>query len=337
MSATMTDIAKAAGASVTTVGRVIHNNGYVAPETRARIEKAIAELGYVPNQSARILKSHRSGIIGNLVLQSPNNLYYRINDSIQSAARAKGFELLTMEAQPQRHNEGELIRNFIGLHVEGLVITSNASVAGEQFDQLRRSKIPVVAVERGYLEQGIDNLLVLDKEACRDAVLRIIAKGHERIAFIGMSPVWDVERQRLDGYLSALKESGLPESQELLCLLPGYDTERARQAAEKLWSLSSPPTAVFCTADTLAAGVLQAAYAKKLRVPDDLSLVGYDDVLSQMLSPPIDSVGLLLDGIGEQVMELLLRRMENWEAPAVQRSIGTVYHDRGTVRTHIKL
>lgn len=335
MSATMTDIAKAAGASVATVGRVLHRNGYVAPETRERIEKAIAELGYVPNQSARTLKSRRSGIIGNLVLQSPNNLYYRISDSIQNAVRARGFELLTMEAQPLRRNEEELIRNFIGLHVDGLVITSDPKVSGEQFAQLRQAKIPVVAVERGYQEQGIDNLLVLDREACRDAILRIVAKGHRRIAFIGMAPVHEVERQRLDGYLAGLEEAALPECRELVCLLPGYDAEYARQAAERLLSLPVPPTAVFCTADTLAAGVLQDAYAKNLRVPEDLSLVGYDDVLSQLLSPPVDSVGLLLDGIGEQVMDLLLKRMEDWEAPPAHGTIGTVYHDRGTVLARI--
>lgn len=332
MNITMTDIAKAAGASVTTVGRVIHNNGYVAPKTRESIEKAIAELGYVPNQSARMLKSQRSGIIGNLVLQSPNNLYYRISDSIQSAARAKGYELLTMEAQPQRHNEGELIRNFIGLHVDGLVITSDASVTDEQFAQLRRAKIPVVAVERGYPEQGIDNLLVLDREACRDAAGRILAKGHERIAFIGMTTWHPVERLRLEGYQTALQEAGFPERPELICLLPRYDAEGARQAFEKLFALPTPPTAVFCTSDTLAAGVLQSAYEKGLRVPEDVSLVGYDDVLSRMLAPPIDSVGLVLDGVGEHVMDLLLNRMSNWEAPVMQKAIRTIYQDRGTVR-----
>lgn len=337
MSTTMADIAKAAGASVATVGRVIHNNGYVSQDARERIKKAIEELGYVPNQSARILKSRKSGIIGSLVVQNPNSLYYRINDSIQSAARSNGFELLTMEAQPLRHNEGELIKNFIGLHVDGLVITSDLAVTGEQFAQLRQAGIPVVAVERGYMRQGIDSLLVMDREACRDAAGRIAGKGHERIAFMGMAPIHEVERLRLEGYMAALEEAGLPECRELIRLLPDYVADGARRAAEELFTLPAPPTAIFCAADTLAAGVLQAAYARGMRVPDDLSLVGYDDVLSRMLSPPIDSVGLLLDHIGEQVMAMLKHRMENWETPAVCRMIGTVYQDRGTVRKRDKV
>lgn len=332
MGITMADIAKAAGASVATVGRVIHNNGYVSQKARERIEKAITELGYVPNQSARILKNQKSGIIGSLVVQNPNSLYYRINDSIQNAARDTGFELLTVEAQPQRRNEGELIKNFIGLHVDGLVITSDLFVTDEQFAQLRQAKIPVVAVERGYLEQGVDSLLVMDKEACLDATKRIIQKGHARIAFLGMVPIHEVERLRLAGYLAALKEAGLPESQELIYLLPDYSAEEARRAAQELFAMPSPPTAVFCAADTLAAGVLQAAYARGMRVPEDLSVVGYDDVLSRLLSPPIDSMGLVLDCIGEQVMDMLKQRMENWEMPAVCKMIGTAYQDRGTVR-----
>lgn len=336
MGITMTDIAKAAGASVATVGRVIHKNGYVSQEARERIEKAIAELGYVPDRSARILKCQKSGIIGSLVVQNPNSLYYRVNDSIQAAARASGFELLTMEAQPGQHMEEGIIRNFIGLHVDGLVITSDLSVTAEHFIQLRQAKIPVVAVERGYPEQGVDSLLVQDREACRDAVLRIAEKGHERIAFIGALPVHNVERLRLEGYLTALKEAGLPESRELIRLLPDYSAEGARCAAEELFALPCPPTAIFCAADTLAAGVLQTAYNLNMRVPEDLSLVGYDDVLSRLLSPPVDSVGLLLDGIGEQVMEMLKKRMESWEIPAVCKSIGTAYQDRGTVRERNK-
>lgn len=332
MGTTMSDIAKAAGVSVATVGRVVHDNGYVSRDARERIEKAIADLGYVPDRSARILKSQKSGIIGSLVVQNPNSLYYRINDSIQNAARANGYELLTMEAQPLRRTEGELIKSFIGLHVDGLVITSDLAVTDEQLAQLRQAKIPVVAVERGYIRQGIDSLLVMDREACREAAGGIAGKGHERIAFIGMAPIHEVERLRLEGYLAALEGAGLPERRDLIRLLPDYGAEGARRAAEELFALPDPPTAVFCAADTLAAGVLQAAYARGMRVPEDLSLVGYDDVLSRLLSPPIDSVGLLLDHIGEQVMAMLKRRMENWEIPAACGMIGTAYQDRGTVR-----
>ena len=331
MSITMNDIARAANASVSTVGRVIHNNGYVSREVRARVEKAIAELGYVPNQSARILKSSRSGIIGSLVLQNDNGLYYRINDSIIRAVRSAGYELLTMEAQHDMRNEGELIDNFIGLNVEGLVITSDTAVTPEMFDRLKKAGIPAVAVERGYLGQGIDSLIVRDFEACRDAVTRILRAGHTRVALIAPQQFDSVELQRYDGYRVAMKAAGLPLDERLIRIVPGYDTQFGRIAAEELFSLPELPTAIFATADSLAAGVLQAAYARRLRVPDDISLVGYDDVLSQSLSPAINSVGLFVETIGTNVMELLELRKADPERPAEKRMIDTVYADRGSV------
>ena len=331
MRITMTDIARAANTSVSTVGRVLHENGYVSGAVRTRIERAISELGYVPNQSARTLKRRRSGIIGSLVVQSSNGLYYRINDSIMQAARKNGYECLTMEARPGAFDEKHLIQNFIGLQVDGLVITSNPFITPEMFVQLRASGTPVVAVERGYLDQGIDSLLVEDFEAARDAVLRIAERGHRRIAILARSSSRDVERKRLEGYQAAIHASGALVDERLVCIVENYSPESGRRAAEALFALPEPPTAIFATADTLAAGVLQAAYARRLRVPEDFSLVGYDDVVSRSLSPAIDSVGLSLENVGDQVMELLMARRENPDRTAESRPIHTIYMDRGSV------
>lgn len=331
MGVTMSDIAKAAGASVSTVGRVLHGNGYVSESARERIEKAVRELGYVPNQSARTLKSRHSGLIGSLVLQNPNGLYYRINDSILDAAEKNGFRLVTMEASSGSHTEGQLIQNFIGLGVDGLVITSNMAVPPESFKLLRRNGIPVVAVERGYPEQAVDNLVVEDFAGAYGAVRNMAAKGHKRIGLIAASPLYEVERQRFEGYRRAVGDSGAATDPELAQLVEGYSAGYGRAAAERLFALDEPPTAVFCTADTLAAGALQVLYAKRLRVPEDVSLAGYDDVLSASLSPAIDSVGLELDGIGEKVISLLMDRMEDPELPARQEPIHTRYVDRNTV------
>ena len=332
MSVTMADIARSAECSITTVGRVLHNNGYVKQEVRERIEKAIAELGYVPNQSARALKSNRSGIIGVLVLQNPNGLYYRINESIREAARMRGYECITMEVQRRDNDAGRLIQSFIGLRVDGIVIVSNTTVTPEMFAQLKRAGVPVVSVERGYFDCGIDNLVVQDYSASYDAVSRILAKGHTRVALIASDGQHDVERQRLSGYKQAIADAAHIIDPDLIRLTENYSPDVGRQAAEQLLELPVPPTAIFTTADTLAAGVLQALYAKGLRVPDDVSLVGYDDVLSRSLSPRIDSVALLLDDTGTQVMDLLARRMAKEDAPPEVRPIGTAYMDRGSVK-----
>ena len=332
MNVTMADVAREARSSIASVGRVVHNKGYVSLDARKRIEGAIEKLGYVPNQSARILKGERSGIIGSLVMESMNGLYYSINDAIQRSAKQLGYTCITMEAQQQGAGEMELLRSMVGLHVDGIVIISDSRITREMFELLERSETPVVAVERGYLEQGVDSLLVEDRKAVRDAVGRIANKGHRRIAFIAKEPVHDVERQRLEGYRLALEDRCLPVDEALIRMVPEYDPENGRIAMDQLLALPAPPTAVMTAADTLAAGAMQAAYARGLCIPEDLSIVGYDDVLARYLSPRIDSVGLVLDGVGEAAMELLEERRQDRGRPAECRAIATDYADRGTVR-----
>ena len=331
MSVTMADVARAAGASIATVGRVIHQNGYVSKEVRAKIEAVIAELGYVPNESARTLKSRRSGIIGCLVLQSDNSLYYRINDAVIDAAAHSGLSCITMEAQSKARNEQQIIQKFIGMRVDGLVIISNPFITPDMFAALRQAETPVVAIERGYAELGIDSLTVRDAEAVCNAAGGMLKAGHQRIGLIAAQTKHAVEQRRLAGYEEALQMAGISPDPALIRLMPDYSVQNGRAAAEALFSLSKPPTAILCTADSLAAGVLQAAYARGLRVPEDLSLAGYDDVLSRALSPALDSVGLVLDGIGDMALDMLQKRREHPEAPADERWIHTVYAKRGTV------
>ncbi|MBE5807243.1 MAG: LacI family transcriptional regulator [Clostridiales bacterium] len=275
----------------------------------------------------------RKGLIGSLVRQSHNGLYYYINESIVRGILAAGYEQVTMEAQAGMRTEGALIDRFIDMGVSGVIITSNIFMTPDMFDRLRAAHIPAVAVEREYLSEGIDSLIVRDVSACRDVVERMMRAGHERIGLVAMKPKRGVEKQRYEGFLSAFHAAGIRPDYDLIRLVDGYDIQYGRIAGESLFALPKPPTALLCTADLLAAGVMQAAFARGLRVPDDLSIVGYDDVISKWLSPPINSVGLIVSEIGANVMELLEKRMADPDRPTECRMIDTVYADRGSVRT----
>ena len=157
MSATIHDVARAAGVSTATVGRVLHNKGYVSEEARKKIEQAVQELGYVPSQSARSLKGGKSGLIGCLVRQNINGLYYKIVKSVSEEAEKHGYETITMEAD-HPGKEADLVRNFIGLRVDGLVIISDEFVDAKSLQALKQAGIPVAAAERDYLDFGIDSL-----------------------------------------------------------------------------------------------------------------------------------------------------------------------------------
>ncbi len=328
----MADIAKAAGVSIATVGRVIHKNGYVSGDARERVEKAVRELGYVPNALARALKKNRSGVIGSLVVYNLNNLYQKINNSVIEAAEKHGYELVTIEGRWGHGDEARIVKRFIGMRVDALVITSNRSVTPEIFRALREADIPVVCVERTHDVERVDNLVVRDVEGAREAVEHMIARGHRRIALIARELVDDVERRRCGGYRAALEAAGIAVDEALIRLVPQYRVEEGYEAMRALLALERPPTAAFITADSMAAGAMQCLYERGLRVPDDLSVAGYDNVLAASLSPPIDSVDLAASDIGETVMELIERRLNDMGAPGINRFISTVYVDRGTVK-----
>lgn len=324
----MSDIARLAGVSVPTVGRVINQKGYVSPEARKRVQDAAQKLGYVPNRMARALKSGRSGLIGSMVFGNENNVYQRINRHIMGAAEEKGLQVITL----QTYGDGEqAIKQFIEMRVDGLAVISHIGIAPEQFQRLHRAGIPVVAVERTYSLPFVDNIEVRDREAVFNAVQRLLDWGHRRIAMICPFQREKVEQQRLEGFHLALEAAGIPREDHLVELTDFYSAINGKLAALKLLSGAVVPTAVVCASDILAAGAMQAFYANGLRVPEDISVVGYDNTVAAYLSPPIDSVDLDLSRVGEILLELMERRRNTPDCPARTEYLSTTYVERGTV------
>lgn len=328
------DVAAAAGVSHATVARVLHNNGSVSPKTRELVEAKLKELGYVPNQMARILKSKSSGIIGSLFIHNASGLIHQINESISRAALDNGKELLVIETQ--MGNEASAIDNFLALRAEGIVIISDPFVPQNILQRLHQLSVPVVAVERGYHANGVDNVLVQDFDACYSIGRRMVEMGHRRIGLIEAqelesvkeTPELNVEHLRRTGFLAALSDLDISP---LTRTVSSYSTRAAYNATEELLALADPPTAIFATADRLAAGILQCLYDHHLRIPTDMSVIGYDNVLSARLSPPLDSVALVYDDIGSQVLDLIRRRNEDPTAPEIILTIPTKYVSRGTL------
>lgn len=331
------DVAAAAGVSHATVARVIHKRGSVSPKTKELVEQKIHELGYIPNQMARTLKSHSSGIIGSLFVHNASGLIHQINESIAKAVQAEGYELLVIETQ--NGNEDAAIRNFLSLQADGIVIISDPFVSPELLEQLHKLAVPVVTVERGYHAQGVDNVLVKDYDACYQIGKAIAAQWHRRVALIEVkelfscqnTPELNVEYLRRTGFLQGLEDEGITIPPEQIITVDTYSTKKAYEATERLLNLPEPPTAIFATADRLVAGVLQCLYDHHLRVPKDMSIVGYDNVLSARLSPPTNSVSLVYENVGKNVMSLLHRRMANPNAEPLTMAIDTQYIDRGTL------
>lgn len=328
----MSDIAREAGVSIATVGRVIHRNGYVSEEVRAKVEDAIRHLGYVPNTMARALKSQRSSIIGSLVLGNRNDLYRKINGYLTEAAERRGFQMITIQSRMEKRDEDQILKQFMSMRVDGLAIISDSFMTSAQFAALRNAGIPVVAIERTYDVPFLDNIVVRDLEGVYEVTTYFLKQGHRRVGLIAPTGNGSVERLRLEGFRRAMEDGGVPRERQLVRLVPSYSSVRGKLAMEELLALPAPPTGVFCTSDTLAAGAMQALQKAGKRVPEDMSIVGYDNVLSEQLAPPIDSVDLDLGSVGEMALSLLESRKKEPDIPSRTEYLGTIYVSRGTIQ-----
>lgn len=326
----MSDVARRSGVSLTTVGRVLHQNGYVSQENRRKVEEAVRELGYIPNSMARSLKNSSSRMIGHILKFSPNLLFEQISRAVDQAAARRGYSVLSYTKYGSPGEDERIVTEFISRRVDGVIVTSLQDFPAELAEKLRRAGIPPVFIERA--PSGSDRVLVDDLLGTYQAVSSIARAGHTQIAFLGMEGLHHVERLRLEGCRRALRDAGLPPAPALERMVPSYTAPCGFQAMEALWTEPRRPTAVFATADSLACGALQYLYQAGVQVPGDVSLMGYDNTLSTLTAPPISSVGIHAQEMGEKAVDLLLRRRKDPEGPPEEHLVGTELVDRGTVR-----
>ncbi|MNC02061.1 Catabolite control protein A [compost metagenome] len=328
----MADVARAAGVSMATVGRVLHNNGYVSEEKRKEIERIINEMGYIPNKIAQGLKRNQSNTIGHLTLFNANMQFKEISSAINAVASNLGYQVITLACHQELEEDNRPINDLIGQRVDGVIITSNPLISQESIRLLSEHYIPVVMIERAYDMPNVDRIIVNDRTSSLDAVRYLIHKGHNRIAFIGAELEHPVERSRYQGYIDALTEAEITPQEEWIKIMPEYSVDSGRKAMGSILNAKQLPTAVFITSDIYACGVMQILYERGIRVPDDISLIGYDNTLSALLSPPLTSVGLPHMEIGEHAMHLLQRRIRDFTVPSRTVEIDPFLMVRDTVK-----
>lgn len=327
--ATLKDVAHLAGVSTATVARVLHNRGYVAEETRKAVETAIAETGYRVNAVAQGLRKQRTFLIGH-VLQAiaPNPFFATVALASQQQAAQHGWGLILSTTQANPDIEREVVETLLRQRVDAILFTTVTD--DDNVRLAAASGIPVVQVERvgavGTHGVSVDNFV-----GAFDAVEHLIELGHRRIAFIGVSldtphgrsndgrivvvspERRSVERERLGGYTSALAAHDIPLDPELLDLgNTYYSSERGNKVTKRLMELDpdTRPTAIFAGCDLLAAGVLQELTARGLRVPGDISVVGYDDTYASHLSPPLTTVAQPMSDLGAVAVEMTMQALE---------------------------
>lgn len=324
----MADVARLAGVSLTTVGRVLHNNGYVSGENRKRVEAAVKKLGYVPNTLAQSLKSGVQ-MIGHILQFSPNMLFAQISRAVDEACTRQGYSVLSFTKYGLPGEDERIVTEFIGRRMSGVILTSIGQFDPGLVKKLERAGIPLVWIERA--PERSDRVLLDDRAGTYSATQTMLRAGHKKIAYIGLENGQAVEALRLEGYRQALAEAGLPLEKDFIKIVPDYHPASGCKAMQALWEQGRRPTAVFGAADTLIAGAMQYLYQAEVKIPTDISLMGYDNTISAMLSPPVDSVGIYAGEMGQKAVELLLKRRQELEGPPETVLVGTELVDRGTV------
>jgi LacI family transcriptional regulator len=299
------DVAREARVSVGTVSNVINRPDTVAEETRTRVRAAIDRLGYVRSESARQLRVGRSRIVGLLVLDMGNPFFVEVARGAERAARAQRLGVMVCNSGESPDEEAEYLSLFVEQRVRGVLVTP-ADPTGRSLGLLRRHEIPFVVVDR--LVDGLDacSVSVDDVAGGAMAVGHLLANGHRSIAFISGPDHLQQVRDRRRGALDAVEQAGLPPSTLHEIPAAHLDVAGGRDAAARLLGRPERPTAVFCANDLLALGLLQSLFAAGVRVPDDLAVVGYDDIeFAAAAAVPLTSVRQPATQMGALAADLL--------------------------------
>ncbi|MFE9171781.1 LacI family DNA-binding transcriptional regulator [Streptomyces kebangsaanensis] len=328
------DVARAAGVSVGTVSNVINRPETVATETRARVQSVIDRLGYVRSESARQLRAGRSRIMGLLVLDMGNPFFVDVARGAERAARAAGLGVMVCNSAQSPGEEAEYLSLFAEQRVRGVLLTP-ADATGRNIAAFRRHGIPFVLVDRVAEGTTECSVSVDDVAGGALAVRHLVDAGHRSLAYVSGPPGLNQVRDRRTGALDALAEAGL--GPDALRELPTerLDVAAGRDAGARLLGLSDAdrPTAVFCANDLLALGVLQAMYAAGVNVPDDLAIVGYDDIeFAAAAAVPLTSVRQPAVTMGALAAELLLEETGAQGAPTAHEHRRVVLQPELVVR-----
>jgi DNA-binding LacI/PurR family transcriptional regulator len=310
--ARLRDVAERAGVSVKTVSNVVNGYVHVSPDTRARVDAALAELDYRPNLAARNLRRGRSGIVALALPELEVPYFAELARHVVEAARQRGWTVLIDQTDGQLDRE-QLVMDGYGTHLmDGLIISPIAS--GVQELSARRATIPMVLLGERIYDGPDDHVSIDNVAAATTAVRHLLDLGRRRVAVVGRQsqPSAQTARLREQGYREAVTAAGLSFDEDLIVPTATFTRREGSAAVDRLMSLPAPPDAVFCFNDLLALGAVRRLHELGARVPEDVAVVGVDDIEdSRYATPTLTTilpdkariaelaVGLLADRIGD--------------------------------------
>jgi LacI family transcriptional regulator len=319
---TMRDVAERAGVSVTTVSHVINQSRPVSDELRSRVLEAMHELGYQPNTLARSLRRGKTHTIGIIIPDSANPFFAEVARGIEDTSFEHGYSVILCNTDNDLERESLYTGVLVEKQVDGILFVA-AGLSTENIQALQNRGMPLVIVDRQVSGVEVDSVLTDNHQGGLLATRHLIELGHTRIGCIVGPSDLTPSAARITGYQQALSEAAIPFD-ETLIIKGDFQYESGFDAANQLLSMPNPPSAIFAFNDLMAVGALSNALERGLVVPEDLSLLGFDDVRPALYAnPPLTTVRQPKHEIGVLATQMLLERMLDPTLPPRTRVLET--------------
>lgn len=336
---TMKMIADRAGVSLSCVTRCVNGTGYVSDEKKQKVFRVMEELNYIPNQQAKCLRQGHSKLFGHIYMATDENIFFTmLATRIERKSFKKGYKIISYAL-----NEGDaqkldnILNDLLSYGVDGIIF--NCGKAREIVDgigkKVKKMSIPIVMIERPADVYEIEKILVDNAEGSYVATKNLSIMGHKKIAYLGVNQVEIVEQERYYGYVQAMKDIDYEYAQNHSYFVENYTVENGyRKTLEILEKNNELPTAIFAASDILAAGVYRALTEKNVKIPDKISVVGYDDTIAKFLSPPLSTMQLPVEEIAEMAVEVLIDKIEGKGQQLTNRTVklGPVFVERESIK-----
>ena len=318
--ATIADIAKRAGVSMSTVSHVINNTRRVLPETAAIVERAIAELGYQPNQLARSLARASSSSIGVAISTTSNPYFSDLICEVQRECARQGLMVFLTDTEDTPDREFEVVKALHQQRVDGIILAPAPDPESRVLNYLTANQVPCVLIDR-LSDERFDGAGVENREGMQQLVAHVLSHGHHRIGYVAGHGGFKTTLERLEGYRVALSDAGI-DFDPTLVSAPTGDTRSAEIEAGGLLDLPDRPTAIVSGNNLATIGSIRAIKARGLTIPGNVALVGFDDFdWAADFEPQLTVLAQPVSAIGQEAVIKLVQRIQDATHPATHRRI----------------
>lgn len=314
MAATLRDVAKRAQVSIRTVSNVVSGYEHVSAQMRERVKQAIDDLGYRPNPVARTLRTGRTGMLALVVPEIDVPYFSELARDVIRAAEESGYRVLIDQTGHDHDRERRLLLGDERTVLFDGILFSPLVTKAELLDMHDPSRMPLVLLGEHEFDGRFDHVAIDNVRAAHDAVSHLAGLGRTRVAAIGVQPLeeYATPLQRTAGYHAALRDTGLEVVPKYATPAAHYSRADGYEAAKALLALATPPDAIFCFSDLLAIGAMRAVFDAGLRVPDDIAVIGVDDIEEGRFSrPSLSTVSLDTRFIAREAVQRLVQRIDD--------------------------